>query len=84
VSRKFVAQTETALAELLAADLSRLDLVALMVDGVHFASTCCSPTSSTRPSLVFKPQLPDAPLALGTPVKPLTSQDSATGADVCL
>ncbi len=41
VSRKFVAQTETALAELLAADLSRLDLVALMVDGVHFAQTCC-------------------------------------------
>ncbi len=41
VSRKFVAQTETALADLLAADLSGLDLVALMVDGVHFAQTCC-------------------------------------------
>jgi putative transposase len=41
VSRKFVAQTETALAELLSADLSQLDLVALMVDGVHFAETCC-------------------------------------------
>ena len=41
VSRKFVAQTETALADLLSADLSRLDLVALMIDGVHFASTCC-------------------------------------------
>jgi len=41
VSRKFVAQTETALAELLSADLSRLDLVALMIDGVHFAQTCC-------------------------------------------
>jgi putative transposase len=41
VSRKFVAQTETALAELLSADLSRLDLVALMVDGVHFAESCC-------------------------------------------
>ena len=41
VSRKFVAQTETALAELLAADLSGLDLVALMVDGVHFAGSCC-------------------------------------------
>jgi putative transposase len=41
VSRKFVAQTETALAELLSADLSGLDLVALMVDGVHFAETCC-------------------------------------------
>jgi putative transposase len=41
VSRRFVAATETALAELLAADLSGLDLVALMVDGVHFAGHCC-------------------------------------------
>jgi putative transposase len=41
VSRKFVAMTETALAELLAADLSTLDLVALMVDGVHFGEHCC-------------------------------------------
>jgi putative transposase len=41
VSRKFVASTETALAQLLAADLSGLDLVAIMVDGVHFAETCC-------------------------------------------
>jgi putative transposase len=41
VSRKFVTMTETALAELLAADLSGLDLVALMVDGVHFAEHCC-------------------------------------------
>lgn len=41
VSRKFVAATETALAELMSADLSGLDLVALMVDGVHFAEHCC-------------------------------------------
>jgi transposase-like protein len=41
VSRKFVAMTETALARLLAADLSELDLVALMVDGVHFAEHLC-------------------------------------------
>ena len=41
VSRRFVAMTETALAELLAQDLSGLDLVALMIDGVHFAETCC-------------------------------------------
>ena len=41
VSRKFVAMTETALAELLAADLSGLDLVALMIDGVHFADHLC-------------------------------------------
>lgn len=41
VSRRFVARTETALAELMAADLSGLDVVALMVDGVHFAGHCC-------------------------------------------
>src|SRR5664280_1337087 len=41
VSRRFVAATETALAELMAADLSNLDLVAFMVDGVHFAGHCC-------------------------------------------
>lgn len=41
VSRKFVKLTETALAELLAADLSNLDLVALMIDGVHFADHLC-------------------------------------------
>jgi putative transposase len=31
--------TETALAELLARDLSGLDLVRLMIDGVHFAAS---------------------------------------------
>ena len=41
VSRRFVAMTETALAGLLAADLSGLDLVAVMIDGVHFAESCC-------------------------------------------
>jgi putative transposase len=41
VSRKFVAMTETALADLLSRDLSGLDLVALMIDGVHFAESCC-------------------------------------------
>ena len=41
VSRRFVAMTETTLAELLSADLSGLDLVALMIDGVHFAESCC-------------------------------------------
>ena len=41
VSRRFVAMTETALGELLAADLHSLDLVALMVDGVTFAEHCC-------------------------------------------
>ena len=41
VSRRFVAATETALAQLLAADLSGLDLVAFMVDGVHFGEHIC-------------------------------------------
>jgi transposase-like protein len=41
VSRRFVAATETALGELLAADLSTLDLVAMMVDGVHFGEHTC-------------------------------------------
>jgi putative transposase len=41
ISRRFVAATERALAELLAADLSTLDLVALMVDGIRVADHCC-------------------------------------------
>ena len=41
VSRRFVAATESALAELMAADLSELDLVAIMVDGVNFAQHLC-------------------------------------------
>jgi len=41
VSRRFVAMTETALAELLAAPLGSLDLVALMIDGVHFGEHLC-------------------------------------------
>ena len=36
VSRRFVAMTESALAELMTADLSALDLVAIMVDGANF------------------------------------------------
>ena len=41
VSRRFVERTEHALAELLAGPLGELDLVALMVDGVHFADHLC-------------------------------------------
>jgi putative transposase len=41
VSRRFVAATEHALAELLAADLTGLDLVALLVDGIRVADHCC-------------------------------------------
>jgi putative transposase len=41
VSRKFVAMTEHALIDLLTADLTGLDLVALMIDGVHFADHLC-------------------------------------------
>ncbi len=38
---EFVAMNETALADLLATDLTGLDLVALMIDGVHFADHLC-------------------------------------------
>jgi putative transposase len=41
VSRRFIAATKNALAALLTADLSTLDLVALMVDGVHFGEHTC-------------------------------------------
>jgi putative transposase len=41
VSRRFVAATETALAELMGRRLDGLDLVALMVDGVHFGEHTC-------------------------------------------
>ncbi len=41
VSRKFVAMTEHALADLLAVDITDLDLVAIMIDGVHFADHLC-------------------------------------------
>jgi putative transposase len=40
VSRQFVKQTETALAELLARDLSGKDIKVLMLDGEHLADTC--------------------------------------------
>jgi len=41
VSRRFVAMTETALTDLLAKDLSEVDLVALMIDAVYFAEHLC-------------------------------------------
>jgi putative transposase len=41
VSRRFVARTKHAMAELLAQDLSGLDLVALMVDGIRVAEHRC-------------------------------------------
>jgi transposase-like protein len=41
ISRRFVAQTRTALAELLSRDLSTLDIKVLMVDGEHLAQRCC-------------------------------------------
>ena len=41
VSRRFVAQTKTALAELLARDLTALDVKVLMVDGEHICDHCC-------------------------------------------
>jgi transposase-like protein len=41
ISRRFVKATETALADLLAQPLADLDLVALLVDGVHFGEHVC-------------------------------------------
>ena len=41
VSRRFVAATEGALDDLMHADLSGLDVVAVMLDGVHFADHLC-------------------------------------------
>jgi transposase-like protein len=41
VSRRFVAQTKTALADLLARDLTGLDVRVLMIDGEHLAEHCC-------------------------------------------
>ena len=41
VSRRFVAATETALAELMSKRLDDLDLVAFMADGVHFGEHTC-------------------------------------------
>lgn len=40
VSRRFITATETAMAQLLARDLSDLDVAVLMIDGVHFADEC--------------------------------------------
>jgi putative transposase len=41
VSRRFVAATETALGQLMSRRLEGLDLVAFMVDGVHFGEHTC-------------------------------------------
>jgi putative transposase len=41
ISRRFVKATEQALTDLMTRDLSSLDLVAFMVDGVHFAEHVC-------------------------------------------
>jgi hypothetical protein len=41
VSRRFVAATETALGQLMSRRLDDLDLVALMIDGVHFGEHTC-------------------------------------------
>jgi putative transposase len=40
ISRRFVKQTETALAELMARDLAELDITVLMLDGEHLAQRC--------------------------------------------
>jgi putative transposase len=40
ISRRFVKQTETALAELMARDLTGEDITVLMLDGEHLAERC--------------------------------------------
>ena len=40
ISRRFVRQTETALAELMSRDLSELDIKVLLLDGEHMAERC--------------------------------------------
>ena len=40
VSRRFIKETETALAQLLARDLTELDIKVLMLDGEHLAGRC--------------------------------------------
>jgi putative transposase len=40
ISRRCIRETETALAELLARDLSELDVKVLMFDGEHLADRC--------------------------------------------
>src|SRR6478735_5961197 len=40
ISRRFVRQTETALAELMARDLTGQDITVLMLDGEHLADRC--------------------------------------------
>jgi putative transposase len=62
VSRRFVAATEHALAELLARDLSALDLVALMVDGIRVAEhTAWSRWGSPWTAPRFRSPWPRAP-----------------------
>ncbi len=41
ISRRFAAATQVALREIMSADLSGLDLAALMLDGVHFGEHTC-------------------------------------------
>jgi transposase-like protein len=41
VSRRFVERTKRALEEVMARDLSELDVAVLMIDGVNFADHCC-------------------------------------------
>jgi putative transposase len=71
VSRRFVAATEHALAELLAADLTGLDLVALMLDGIRIAEHTCvvalgSPSTAPRCRSLWPRVPPRTPPWLGT------------------
>ena len=54
VSRRFIKATEERLGQLMSADLSGLDLVALLVDGVHFGDHLCVVEGSTENATVVK------------------------------
>lgn len=80
VSRRFVAQTETALAELLGAGLSGLDLVAVMVDGASWtgpwterANDACHGAVTGSAQATARPRHPSS-------YSPPTSTAAANGA----
>ena len=55
VSRRFVKQTETALAELLARDLTEAKITVLMLDGEHMAGRCVIVASPSPPTAASCP-----------------------------
>jgi transposase-like protein len=84
VSRRFVAMTERALDEMMHADLSELDLVALMIDGVHFAEhLCVVALGITIDGTKIPLGLVEGSTENATVVKALLSDLAGRGLDVC-